>query len=154
MIAKDLSTASDLWRKNFWAGHGSDALEGISYLEQGEVQAVCKQSFAFRCPIFLPFTVYKQTRQQCEKRCSPKLKTDLYCRMSDGLSFYFAVLCSDMSGLSVKLISHKNSSAASRMSLKWIVTVPPECSLSPPPLYTDWLTEQHQIWLTFLPPHL
>lgn len=37
----------------------SDAVEGISYLELGEVQAACKQSFTPHFPLDLPFTVYK-----------------------------------------------------------------------------------------------
>lgn len=47
------------------------------------------------------------------------------------------------------LILHNNSSMASRLNLKWIVTVPPECFLSSP--LKSKLTERHQIWLSFVP---
>ena len=65
--------------------------------------------------------------------CFPKLKADLYCRMPDRLTFRFQFCsCYDMSGFLEYFILLKGSSVASHISLKWIVTVPPECFLSSP----------------------
>lgn len=55
--------------------------------------------------------------------------------------------CYGTPGPSVILISHKNSSAESRMSSQRIAAVPPPCLPSSP--VQSKLTEQHQIWPTF-----